>query len=297
MPAPGPTSRLVYIAFTAITLSWVLTGCATVLSGHPQPLNDTGQEVQTVMEAANANALLACLKTPTETCRDQLVGARMYAADLRFAEFEAQLFKEGRGAGFGASVGALGLSAAATASTGGTAQALSAANTLLLGTRESYQRDLLGEQTTAAIHTAMQARRKSVALRLRAGLGQPLKAYPLPVALNDLTAYVRAGSLIGALTEITDTVAVSANAVERELKDSVVADYAARDASAKSIEQALCGDAVRCDKPDERRREKLKLCASQAGLTMADATVALVDGTSAISAATRQSVLACLTKP
>ena len=180
---------------------------------------------------------------------------------------------------------------------GGTAQALSAANPLLLGTREAYQKDLLAEKGAAAIHTAMQARRNAVALRLRTGLSQPLLSYPLPVALNDLHAYVRAGSLLGALTEITDQVAVQATSVEADIKDSVVADYAARDAVAKSTEAALCTGTAPCKTPDPARVKKLGDCAKSLGLAQPDAALSLIDGAGAIPVATRRSALNCLNKP
>lgn len=274
----------------------VLTGCTTVLTGAPQPLSDPDSEVASLMAVADAKAIVACMTAPTLICRDQIVGARMYAADLRFAQFESNLFREGRETDFGGSVASLGLSAAATASTGGTAQAFSAVNTLLLGTRESYQKDLLAEKTSAAIHAAMQARRNAVALRLRTGLTQSLKAYPLPVALSDVVAYIRAGSLLGALTEITDQVAVTANGVERDLKDTVIADFSARDGVAKATEVVLCGGQVPC-KPIPAQVSKLLVCMEANGVTGQDAALSITDGSSAIPLATRKAVLDCLTKP
>jgi len=290
-----------WTTYLALSIGAGLTGCSTVLTGAPQPLSDPDSEVNAVMKAADAETIVKCMQSPTEACRDQIVGARMYAADLRFAQFESNLFREGRETDFGGSVASLGLSAAATASTGGTAQAFSAVNTLLLGTRESYQKDLLAEKTSAAIHAAMQARRNAVALRLRTGLTQSLKAYPLPVALSDLVAYIRAGSLLGALTEITDQVAVTANGVERELKDTVIADFSARDGVANATEAVLCGGKEPCSEADldKAKVEKLKTCLAKNGLPAmnTDKPLSSVDGTTSIPLATRKAVLDCLNKP
>ena len=68
----------------------------------------------------------------------------------------------------------------------------------------------------------MQARRNEVALRIREGLKLDAPEYPLGVALSDLYAYYRGGTLVGALVGVTESMAVRAGEARDRLNASVV---------------------------------------------------------------------------
>jgi hypothetical protein len=277
------------------------SGCSALLDGHPRPAVDPDFELNTIVDKITADKIVACLEAPDVSCRNRIVGGRMFAADLRFAEFEERLFKEGREVQFGGSLAALGLSAAATASTGGTARVFSALTTLLLGARESYQKDLLAERTAIAIHTSMRAKRAQVALRLRVGLRQSQNDYPVGVALADLNEYVHAGSVLGALIGITETVGDEARKGQEALHNDVMSfDFRLRDDSATEIERLLCGGKAPCrpEQLDKTVLKKIDECIKKEKLRPKQgAAFALSTGAPDYSAEDRRKVVACLKEP
>ncbi|MEF7613824.1 hypothetical protein V4F39_07870 [Aquincola sp. MAHUQ-54] len=234
---PGAPLRA---ALLALVLS--LCGCAA-FEGYPERATDPHRDLAELQPLIDAKAVAACLQAATAACRDTVVGARMYAADIRFSEFEENLFRETRKAGFGATLATMGLSTAAAASTGGASQWLSGLSAFVIGGREAFQKEVLAERTVVAIHTAMRSRRAQVALRLRSGLAQPLERYPLPAALSDLNEYYNAGTVLGALVSITETVGASALQAEAELRQTIRFNP---DASADKLQPFLCGGAATC---------------------------------------------------
>lgn len=276
-----------------------MSGCATVLDGHPRPVIDPAADIDKITSQIDAGKISACLETPNLACRNRIVGGRMYAADLRFTEFEERLFKEGRQALFGGSVAALTLSAAATASTGGAARVLSAMNTLLLGSRESYEKDLLAERTAIAIHTSMRTKRAQVGLRLRAGLRHSVEDYPLAMALSDLSEYVHAGTVLSALIGITETVGNEARRGQEDFQrsEAIATDFAKRDALSKEIELMLCSGKAGCS-PNEINKqlvEKIPKCLLENKIHLESGPAFLLtSGSPQYSISDRQKVLACL---
>jgi hypothetical protein len=150
-------------------------------------------------------------------CRNKFIAARMYATDIRFSEFEEKLFRQTRESGFFATLVTLGLTTSATFATNGASQILSGIATLIIGGREAFQKEVLAERTVIAIHTAMRARRAQVRLRLRNGLLQSTDQYPVTAALADLNDYYEAGTILGALIGITETVGAEAKQAEEKL--------------------------------------------------------------------------------
>jgi hypothetical protein len=141
----------------------------------------------------------------------------MYAIDIQFSEFEASLFEQTRSSGFAATVATLGLTSAAAVAGGTAAQLLSGAAAFIIGTREAFQKEVLAERTLVAIHTAMRAGRTRVAIRLRDGLRSPVSDYPLALGLADLNAYYDAGTILGSLIGITETVGADAQRAQEQL--------------------------------------------------------------------------------
>ncbi len=154
-----------------------------------------------------------------EECRNRIVTARKYAIDLRFSEFEQGYFSQNRWAGFGATLAALGLTAAGSLSGTGTAQALSAAASGVTGGRAAYEREILAERTLLTIDTAMHAQRDLIAVNIRDGLNKSAREYPLGTALSDLDAYYRAGTVVGALTAVSQTVGAQAEVAQARLRN------------------------------------------------------------------------------
>ena len=217
MSTPAPR-RVLPRLFAALSLS--LGACAAPRS----PLPDSDAALRQLQTVFAGDRVLPCLEQPLAAqrpCRDTIVQAMLVAIDLRYAEFEIDFFNANRGVGFGSSVAVLGLGAAGAVAATGASQILSAISGAVAGTREAFGRDLLADHTAAALLTTMRTGRNNVALRIREGLRREATEYPLGVALSDLYAYFRAGTLPGALAGLTEIVGAQARITQEELRRAV----------------------------------------------------------------------------
>jgi hypothetical protein len=239
-------------------IALLLSGCAA-LSGFPERATDPIQDLDQLKSYIDAKAITTCLndKPPTVDCRNKVITARMHATDIRFSEFEESLFKRTREAGFGATLVTLGLTSGAAGAGGITSQVLSGIAAFIIGAREAFQKEVLAERTVVAIHTAMRANRARVALRLRTGLTQSIDQYPLALGLSDLNDYYNAGTVLGALIGITETVGVEARRAEEELRQEIQFSL---DPFAQKFEKAICGGVPDCHNPDTSKFNDIRAC-------------------------------------
>jgi hypothetical protein len=240
----------------SIFLLMVLSGCAA-FRGYPERATDPRKDLAQLEPHIGAEAITACLDHPTFACRNKLIAARMHATDIRFSEFEEMLFRQTRETGFGATLATLGLTSAAAIAGGGTSQVLAGIAAFIIGTREGFQKEVLAERTIVAIHTAMRAMRAQTAIRLRAGLGQSIDQYPLALGLSDLNDYYNAGTVLGALIGITETIGVEAQKAEEMLQREIRFGL---DAFGQKFEQAVCGGVPDCPNPDTAKFNEIKAC-------------------------------------
>lgn len=258
----SPTTGRYWTALLCLGIALLLGGCAA-FDGYPKRVTDPEIDIAELKPQLDAAAIRACLQTPDLACRNRIIGARMYATDIRFSQFEEELFRDTRRGGFNATLATLGLTTAAAASTGGAAQALSGLSALIIGGREAFQKEVLSERTTLAIHAAMRTRRAQVALRLRGSLSQPIDNYPVETALADLDAYYNAGTVLGALVGITETVGASAEKAETELREKLSFSL---DADAGKFRLAVCGSDKDCKTPQMTELQRAKACWPKAGV-------------------------------
>lgn len=222
-PRPGraPVARDWGRIALALAAIFGVSGCATV-RGAPAPPVDAVAQSQALAPLHGPAAIMGCLSSTTEaerrTCRDTIVEARMIAVDARYTEFRQAFYGEARWGRFAATVASLGLTSAASLSGMAAAQALSAAATGVTGVRAAYDREVLTDKTANAIESAMDSARDAVGLRLRRGLQQSAAEYPLAIALSDLEAYYNAGTLLGALADITRLVGAEAQQIQAALR-------------------------------------------------------------------------------
>jgi hypothetical protein len=234
----------------------LLSGCAA-FSGYPKRATNPKIDLERLESHIGAEAIAACLTNPTVSCRNTLITARMHATDIRFSEFEESLFRQTREAGFGATLATLGLTSAAAFAGGNTSQVLAGIAAFIIGAREGFQKEVLAERTAVAIHTAMRANRARVALRLRTGLRQSIDQYPLALGLSELNDYYNAGTVLGALIGITETVGVEARKAEEELQQEI---HFSLDPFGQKFEQAVCGGVPNCPNPDTTKFNEIRAC-------------------------------------
>jgi len=243
---PGRTLAVVLAALA-------LSGCAA-FKGYPERVTDPDTDIAKLAATIDADAIARCVKDNTVSCRNQFVSARMYAIDLRFSQFEESMFRQTREAGFTATITTLGLTTAAAASTGGTSQVLAGLSALIIGGREAFQKEILSERTVIAIHTAMRSRRAEVAVRLRSGMLRGPGEYPIGLALSDLESYYNAGTVLGALVGITESVGADAKRAETLLQTLSFK----QDSAAKTLRTILCGGKEPCGELDKAAVERMK---------------------------------------
>ena len=219
----------------ALTLALVLAGCSGLTAAPRSPLPDIetliagrgSAEAPGLQSAYTPKALDDCFAQPlpgeaARRCRDRIVQALITAINLRYAEFEIGFFDANRYTNFGATVAVLGLGAAGTISGANATQALSAAITAITGSRAAFNREVMLEQTAAALLTAMRAQRDIAELRIRHGLARPASEYPLGIALSDVYAFFRAGTIPGALAGVTQAVGLQGETAQAGLRLAVV---------------------------------------------------------------------------
>ena len=100
----GPTAatQRVLLVFSMFVIA-AFAGCAAI-DGHPRRPTDPKKDLEQLESQINAASVTACVKAPTFECRNALVGARMYATDILFSEFEETLFRDTRTTGFAATL-------------------------------------------------------------------------------------------------------------------------------------------------------------------------------------------------
>ena len=197
-----------------------LVGCGGLEAGPKSPLADNGAALSELQKGFAPAEVTACLVTPLQeqtVCRDRISQSLMVAIDLRYADYELTFFDNNRYGSLASTLAVLGLTGAGSVSGAAAAKALSAAAAGLTGAREAFDREVLLQSTTVSLQTAMRGQRDIVAARIRAGIAQPASQYPLGVALSDLYAYYRAGTLPGALSGVSQAVGVQAEAAQAQL--------------------------------------------------------------------------------
>ena len=233
-----------------------LNACAP-FEGYPERVVVPEEEVSLLAPYSTPEAITKCLDNAAIECRNRIIATRMHAIDVRFSEFEENLFRQTRTGGFYSTLATLGLTTTGAFVSGGASQVLSGIAALIIGGREAFQKEVLAERTVVAIHTAMRARRAQTALRLRIGLGQPIDQYPLALGLADLNQYYDAGTILGALVGITETVGAQAAAAEEEL---LIVTSVARTSSAVFLQGLLASagrDVARAKEVQARIRAEM----------------------------------------
>jgi hypothetical protein len=211
----------------AALLLLALAACGGIEAAPKPPLANFEASLVQLQEAYSAGDVVNCLAQPLASqdavvCRDKIVQTLMVTIDLRYEEFEIGFFDANRWASFGGTLAVLGLTTAGAVASGGTSQLLSAAAAGVTGAQAAVKRELLSEQTSVALLTAMRAQRDKIGLNIRLGLRRDAIQYPLGAALADISGYYRAGTIVGALTGVTQAVGAEREQAQENVQQSIV---------------------------------------------------------------------------
>jgi hypothetical protein len=232
--------RTAFRAPISLAAALVLSGCTSGFTGAPA----------TTISAAKVSACPVIAKNdpPSRTAYDAAGGtdearriARNAFTDKCVAAIETsyRIFTQGLSTdqktfAIGSDFAASGVTAAATlAKSARTKTHLTTYASVILGLRGSVEQELFFSKTLPALMTQMEASRDVVMTRIIQNKARPVTDYTLDAALSDLKAYYAAGTLTGALTEVTTDAGVKAANAKMELKRVSEGDYSYTDAGQK----------------------------------------------------------------
>ena len=144
----------------------------------------------------------------------------MYAIDLAFSKYEAELTHERQDVAFAGDLANLGLTGAIPlVGAGQTKNVLGAVASGLTGVRTSYNDDIILNRTIQILQDQMEATRARISVQIIAKLSsRSTSIYTLAMALSDLEDYYKAGTLTGALLDVSSN--VSQDAAEAQIEKS-----------------------------------------------------------------------------
>lgn len=159
---------------------------------------------------------------------DSEVGRNACVTDLiteinaAYYQYEIKINQRISGVNSAADVGGVVLSAVGTALTDKTTRtALSAVGSVVKGAQADFNKDVLYQDTMAMLVHQMQADRAKILAGIRLSLRKPIGEYTLAQAKSDLNDFLHAGTLVDALsnlTQSTSNVASKCEAAEAAVK-------------------------------------------------------------------------------
>lgn len=166
--------------------------------------------------------------------RNEFITGRMYAIDIEYTAYENSLSKESQDEGFAAAVANAALTGtAALVPVAHTARMLSGIAAGATTVDQAYNKQYLLNKAVQILQGQMRAKRSEIATEIIARLKSPVVDYPLGMAMSDLEEYYRAGTLSGALIDVSTAVGTQAS-ISKESKNEVK-PAAAAIADAKGI--------------------------------------------------------------
>lgn len=239
--------QLILALILAPILMGPLTACTSLrnVSG-PAPAFDVEKDIAAFnAHYASATSVSEYYKTPeTRLKRDEFVVGRLTLYNLQYIKF-IQGFAIDRAqaqSAFDITNLTLGV---ANSLVGGQADhaALTAATTLLNGSRLAIDKNFFAEQTVPALVTQMNASRQVALVPILRGLKEDEASYPLSEALVDLQKYYEAGTIQGALMDVQVAAGAKKAAADRQIEQLRSVRYV-EDASSVRIRAWIWPNAV-----------------------------------------------------
>lgn len=205
----------------------IFSGCAVVMRGGPDrvaPID--GQAAELLAKYSKPGAIPIDESGITEKDRNQILEDLMRLVDANYFKFETEL-SQGR-AIFDTTtdLAILGLGAAGSLVThSGTQAILSAISGGIGGSRTSINKNIFHEKSTQALIAKMQASRKTIEELIRKGMTLSLMEYSLSRGINNIEAYYNAGTIIGAIENITADAGAEKAKADVEVKKLITVKY------------------------------------------------------------------------
>lgn len=199
-----------------------LTGCATVRNGGaPEPSFSYDKDLQDLETLFAPAASIASIgANPTDVARNRFIDGRLALYNIRYVRFVRDLGvdKQHLDAATDALLLAINLSSAATSAVRAkTNLALVAAG--VTGGKITIDKHFYFDKSIPALVSTMNAQRKQILVEILKGRAKNITDYPLTRALDDLSSYEQAGTLIGAIGILQADAAVKEKAADAKIRD------------------------------------------------------------------------------
>lgn len=171
------------------------------------------------------------------TYRNAIIDARMYAIDLNYFTYEANLTHERQEADFATASSTIALTAASVlVGPVQTKNILTGAAGAITGANQAYDDKVLLNKTMQVLQTQMRAERNRVAIKIYRSMQLSAASYTLGMAMSDVEDYYRAGTMTGALIDVSNTVSDEANSAKAAKYSFTISHGFATDTLATSLQ-------------------------------------------------------------
>ncbi len=211
------------LALACLTAS-LIAGCSS-MSGYPERTDEVDARLTSLQSRyflPGKDVMAEYQGKPDDSerraYRNDVVYARMMAIDLQFTVFKEAIYNEGITSNLTFEIAGVVTGAAGAVVTGATAsRILSALSGGIAGSQTAINKNLYYERTMPALLALMDAERKKIQATIKESLQQDIDVYPLGQALVDLEDYFQAGSIPGAVAEVTQTAGEKSQEAEQAL--------------------------------------------------------------------------------
>jgi len=198
-----------------------ISGCASI-SGMQDAVTATDLHKGVCPSQAELDVFNTKTGTARREYRDAVILDCIKAINKKYDAFKASLQNEAVNTNLITDVLSLGLTTGAALTKGQTAKELAAGGAFAIGTGTAINKDVFYQQALPAIESAMDAKRDTLLKGIvdSEGADPDATKYTLASAGIDLDAYESAGNLYAAISELTKTANVAAQAAKAELTAS-----------------------------------------------------------------------------
>ena len=217
-----------WVGCCVVGIAAAVAGCNPSLH-NPERLYPVPLEMGSLRDSNNTlidqyhAALAARSLDQARAIRNEIIAQRMYAIDVQYSEYEAQLTNERQYVGFLSSVTTQGLTTAGALFTPATTvKILSGLAGAVNATRGYYDSEVLLAQSMRTIQKQMRASRSRIATHISVRTGQSVADYPLATALGDVEEYYRAGTLTTGIIDTSTTVGIEEDDAKKRARDIAV---------------------------------------------------------------------------
>ena len=212
--------RYLMTAALCLAATLLVSACATA-SGIPKPAYNTAAEIQMASPYFKADVIdIYHAKTGPEQgqYRNAVVYNRMRACDVYYDIFIREVSASRATGSVAADSAVLLLSGAAgQIKPASTAAILSALSGGVVGLKGSVDKQFFYDSTLPALIAQMESGRSTVRANIKEGLSKGPKGYSLDEALLDVRSYCMAGSIPGALSNVTKQAGVAQTNAEDKI--------------------------------------------------------------------------------